>query len=99
MTIDTDPGIRSAIWQLLEFGQSPWYDNLTRQLARGGLTDLIERDGIHGVTSNPTIFEKAMATGSDYDEQLRQLAAQGRSVEESYWSLVVDDTVAFCGAE
>ena len=65
----------SAIARLNDFGQSPWYDNLTRTLVRGGglaaarSTD----DGIRGVTSNPTIFEKAIAGGEGYDEQLLEL--------------------------
>ena len=44
----------AAIHKLWELGQSPWYDNLTREHARGGLTDLVERYGIRGVTSNTT---------------------------------------------
>jgi transaldolase len=81
----------SAIAKLLEFGQSPWYDNLTRALARGGLRALIDEDGIRGVTSNPTIFEKAMAAGNDYDEQLAELARQGMAAKDAYWELVLDD--------
>jgi transaldolase len=81
----------SPIARLIEFGQSPWYDNLTRTLARGGLQQLIDEHGIRGVTSNPTIFEKAMATGTDYDEQLRELARRGASTEEAYWALVERD--------
>jgi len=58
----------SAIAQLHDYGQSPWYDNLTRSLVRGGgLQALVDGDGIRGVTSNPTIFEKAMAAGDAYD--------------------------------
>ena len=64
----------SAIAQLLEFGQSPWYDNLTRALATGGLDELMREHGIRGVTSNPTIFEKAMAVG----HRLRRAAARAR---------------------
>ena len=85
---------QSDVARLNEFGQSPWYDNLTRALARGGLQQLVDHDGIRGVTSNPTIFEKAMGTGSDYDEQLRSLA--DISVEDAYWTLVVDDIQGCC---
>jgi transaldolase len=81
----------SAIKKLLEFGQSPWYDNLTRPLARGGLRLLVDEDGIRGVTSNPTIFEKAMAAGHDYDEQLAQLARAGTPIKDAYWALVLTD--------
>ena len=83
----------SALRRLHELGQSPWFDNLTRAHARGALRSLLDR-GIRGVTSNPTIFEKAMASGSDYDDALRSLASEGRSAVESYWELVVDDIAA-----
>jgi transaldolase len=82
----------SPIARLIDFGQSPWYDNLTRALAHGGgLQQLVDEHGIRGVTSNPTIFEKAMATGSDYDEQLRDLVESGASSEDAYWTLVETD--------
>ena len=82
----------SAIAHLHDFGQSPWYDNLARPLLTGGgLRQLVTEDGIRGVTSNPTIFEKAMAAGAGYDEQLKQTAAEGLSIADSYWRLVVDD--------
>lgn len=82
----------SPIARLNEYGQSPWYDNLTRALVeKGGLNHLIAQDGIHGVTSNPTIFEKAMASGEGYDDQLAKLAARGSSIEEIYWELVLTD--------
>ena len=82
----------SPIARLLEYGQSPWYDNLTRGLITGGgLTRLIEDDGIRGVTSNPTIFEKAMSSGEGYDEQLAGLAREGTAIDSIYWDLVLDD--------
>ncbi len=72
-------------------GQSPWLDNLRRSwVASGELQNWVDR-GVRGITSNPSIFEKAM-TGTDaYDEQLRELKASGASIEESYWALVVSD--------
>jgi transaldolase len=82
----------SAIARLNDFGQSPWYDNLARSLLRdGGLQRLIDDDGIKGVTSNPTIFEKAMAAGEGYDEELKACADEGLTIEDSYWRLVVHD--------
>ena len=81
----------SRIARLIEFGQSPWYDNLTRVYARGGLRTFIDEHGIRGVTSNPTILEKAMAAGDDYDEQLREVLATGANAEDAYWKLVMDD--------
>lgn len=81
----------SAIPRLIDFGQSPWYDNLTREVATGGLQKLIDAHGIRGVTSNPTIFEKAMGSGSDYDAQLREVTAGGASTDDAYWDLVTTD--------
>jgi transaldolase len=81
----------SAILRLHDFGQSPWYDNLTRALATGGLNDLIRDHGMRGVTSNPTIFEKAMTQGTDYDEQLKAVTGHGASIEDAYWDLVLSD--------
>ena len=81
----------SAIPRLIEFGQSPWYDNLTRALATGGLQTLIDTHGIRGVTSNPTIFEKAMAGGDDYYAQLRAVTQSRASTEDAYWDLVTTD--------
>jgi transaldolase len=82
----------SAIARLNDFGQSPWCDNLTRPLVTGGgLKQLIDQDGIRGVTTNPTIFDKAMSEGAAYDAELKQCAADGLSIEESYWRLVLGD--------
>ncbi len=81
----------SPVARLIEFGQSPWNDNLTRALATGGLDALMREHGIRGVTSNPTIFEKAMAAGGDYDAQLRDLVHGGASTEDAYWELVLTD--------
>ena len=71
-------------------GQSPWLDNLRRDYLRGGrLAELVDQ-GIRGVTSNPTIFAKAIEGGSDYDEQFADLLAT-HTVEAAYWELVVTD--------
>jgi transaldolase len=77
---------------LNDYGQSPWYDNLARPLLTGGgLRKLVEVDGIRGVTSNPTILEKAIGAGEGYDEQLAACAEAGKSIEDTYWDVVVDD--------
>ncbi len=86
----------SGVARLFDFGQSPWYDNLTRALARGGLQDLVEEHGIRGVTSNPTFFEKAMGAGHDYDDELRELAAGGMPVDQIYWTMVERDIADAC---
>jgi len=81
----------SPIAKLPDFGQSPWYDNLTRAYATGGLKQLMERDGIRGVTSNPTIYEKALGAGTDYDAQVTELAKGGTETKDAYWELVRTD--------
>ena len=64
--------------QLNEFGQSVWLDYVSRDLLRSGqLGKMIEDDGLCGVTSNPSIFEKAIGYGHDYDELIRQAEASG----------------------
>jgi len=82
----------SAIAALTDLGQSPWYDNLTRALlVDGGLRRLLVDDGIRGVTSNPTIFEKAISGGAGYDEALRSLRERAVDPEPGYWELVCAD--------
>jgi transaldolase len=72
-------------------GQSPWLDNLRRGwLTDGELARWIER-GIRGLTSNPSIFQKAISAGTDYDEQFGDLVAGGSTVGEAYWDLVTQD--------
>ncbi len=71
-------------------GQSPWLDNLQRDwLSNGRLSSLID-DGIRGITSNPTIFAKAIEGEDDYDEQFASLVPR-LSVEDAYWELVITD--------
>jgi len=68
--------------ELGHLGQSVWLDFISRSLLqRGELSRLVEEDGVAGVTSNPTIFQKAMATGTDYDEQLRSVLAANPRME------------------
>ena len=74
-----------------EFDQSPWLDNLTRgYLTSGQLTTLVQR-GIRGLTSNPTIFQKAIQGSPDYDEQFTTLATDGRPTIDHYWAMVLRD--------
>jgi transaldolase len=76
--------------QLSKLGQSPWYDQMTRSLVTAGtLKNMIEEDGLRGLTSNPTIFEKAISGSKDYENALRELV--GKSVDEIYDALVVVD--------
>ena len=72
-------------------GQSPWLDNLKRGwITSGELERWVER-GVRGLTSNPTIFQKAIADSPDYDAQFGDLVGGGASVEDSYWALVTAD--------
>jgi transaldolase len=74
-----------------EYGQSPWLDNLKRGWLRSGELEQWVGRGVRGVTSNPTIFEKAMASGRDYDAQLREVSAAGAAPIDAYWDLVATD--------
>lgn len=76
-----------------EYGQSPWLDNLTRSQLRDGTLQRRIRDGIRGVTANPTIIAKAIASAADYDEQFAALTSAGCSVEDAYWDMVVTDAI------
>ena len=75
-----------------QYGQSIWFDTLSRKLITSGeLSRMVEEDGIRGVTLNPTIFEKALAGGTEYDEQIHTLAARGMSEADIYLQLVDTD--------
>lgn len=88
----TDTKLANPLIELQAQGQSVWLDNISKAvLDSGELKRLIEEDGLRGVTSNPTIFEKAINGSQDYDAALRRLALEGRNVEGIYESLVIDD--------
>jgi transaldolase/glucose-6-phosphate isomerase len=87
---------RTRMHQAHELGQSIWYDNMRRGLLRSGaLAGLVEK-GVRGLTSNPTIFERAIVASSDYEEALRRLAADGKSTADIYEALVIDDIRGAC---
>src|SRR6266404_5857016 len=78
--------------EIMKLGQSIWYDNIRRALlVSGDLQKKIDEDDLRGVTSNPTIFEKAITGSTDYDEQMRSLITAGKSVKDIYEALVIDD--------
>jgi len=83
----------STLRRLAAFGQSPWLDFIRRGfLADGSLTRLVAEDGLGGVTSNPAIFEKAIAKGAEYDNQIKALTVDGGTDPWSiYEALAVDD--------
>ncbi len=74
-----------------EQGQSPWLDNLKRSYLTGGTLRALVKSGIRGLTSNPTIFQKAIQGSADYDDQQRELVRGGATVGEQYWALVLSD--------
>lgn len=71
--------------------QSPWLDNLSRDLIHSGQLHSYVNMGIRGITSNPTILENAILNSSLYDEQIKRLAYEGKSTEEIYWQIIIDD--------
>jgi transaldolase len=74
-----------------ELGQSPWLDNLKRGYLTSGQLAELRDGGIRGLTSNPTIFQKAIEGSADYDEQFRALVASAGPVLSTYWALVRQD--------
>lgn len=78
--------------ELTKLGQSIWYDSIERKLITSGeLKRLIDEDGLSGVTSNPAIFEKAIAGSELYVDQLREVAEAGKSPQEIYEALAIRD--------
>jgi transaldolase len=93
MPSDTVPPLQ----RLSALGQSVWVDFLSRDSIRGGhLRELIDDHAVVGATSNPTILQKAMSAGDAYDEQLHELAAQGKDVAETFWALAERDIGDAC---
>jgi transaldolase len=92
VTPQTNPLVR-----LGALGQSPWYDYITRDLiASGELLRLIGEDGLRGMTSNPTIFEKAIAGSRLYDADIARLAAEGHDAAAIFEALAAADVRAAC---
>ena len=73
------------------YGQSPWLDNLKRDWVESGELKAWIEKGVRGLTSNPSIFEKAISDSEAYDQQFTSLIRDGVSVEEAYWKLVQTD--------
>jgi len=83
---------KNPLLALQEFGQSVWYDNIRRGLISSGeLARLIAEDGLRGVTSNPTIFAKAIAGSDDYDVAIARLSLQKLEIAEIYEKLAMED--------
>jgi transaldolase len=82
----------TSVKKIHDFGQSIWLDFIDRKsMNTGEIQKLIDQDGIRGVTSNPTIFEKAIGGSSDYDEDILRLAQMGKNNEDIFYGVAVSD--------
>ena len=91
------PADSSRLRELSDAGVSVWIDSLSREMLHSGeLARLMADDAVVGVTSNPTIFQKALAEGDLYDEQLREVAAATGDAAEIFFALAMDDIRAAC---
>jgi transaldolase len=86
----------TSLKQLAAHGQSVWIDYLSRPFIQGGDLEGLVRDGVVGVTSNPTIFQGAIAEGDAYDEQLREVLKTETEPKEVFLALAVQDIKAAC---
>src|ERR1041385_3305163 len=91
--------MNTSIEKLTQLGQSLWYDNIQRKILENGeFKAMIERGDIRGVTSNPTIFNNAIAKTNDYDSALTPLAWAGWDARKIFWQLAIEDIRAACDA-
>jgi transaldolase/glucose-6-phosphate isomerase len=90
----TKTRVPTPIRELKKIGQSLWLDNIRRQLITSGELARLRDEGLTGVTSNPTIFEKAVSGSNDYDEALVKLVKAGHKPDEILWELIVEDVSA-----
>jgi transaldolase len=85
----------SKVKRIHDFGQSIWLDFIDRDIINSGrLKDLIDNDGVRGVTSNPAIFEKAISSSSDYDADILEIAKTTQNYEDVFYQLAVKDIQA-----
>jgi transaldolase len=85
----------NKVKQIHDFGQSIWLDFIDRDIMKSGeLQRLIDEDGIRGVTSNPAIFEKAMSSSDDYQQDIQQLSTQISDMDELFYHIAVKDIQA-----
>jgi transaldolase / glucose-6-phosphate isomerase len=88
---------QNPLRELNKLGQSVWQDYIRRdELLSGKFRKLIDEDGVSGITSNPSIFEKAITAGSDYDDSIRKFVAQGLQGPKLFESLAVEDIQKAC---
>jgi transaldolase len=83
---------KNPLFKLAEYGQSVWYDDITRSLVRGdGLQWLMDERAVVGMTTNPSIFGKAIGESDEYDDDLGRLSREGASPEDIFMDLALDD--------
>lgn len=88
---------KTRLFSLVQLGQEVWHDDLYRGLITSGeLAQMIEVDGLTGVTSNPTIFDNAISSSSDYDKEISELTRQGQKAKEIYSQLTKRDIQLAC---
>jgi transaldolase len=88
---------KSRLHEVAARGQSIWFDTLSRDLVRSGeLARMMDRDAVTGVTSNPTIFQKALSQGDAYDDQLRELLERTSDETEIFFELALQDIREAC---
>ncbi|HVW18559.1 MAG TPA: bifunctional transaldolase/phosoglucose isomerase [Solirubrobacteraceae bacterium] len=89
--------VNERLARLTEAGTAVWLDQIRRTMVtEGELQRLVDEDSLRGVTSNPSIFEKAILGSSDYDEQIAELARAGRSAEEVFDAIAIRDVQLGC---
>jgi transketolase len=87
----------NRIAELIHHGQSCWMDDLSRRMIKSGdLARRVAEEGLRGITSNPTIFEKSVAQGADYDADIARAAVAGRSTDQIYEELLTTDVRDAC---
>ncbi len=90
--------MEKPVQELLDAGQSVWIDNLRRSMFAPASSRASSISGVRGMTSNPTIFEKAIGAGNDYDEQLATLIGSEKNADALFWDLAVADIQSACDA-
>src|SRR5665213_2824425 len=87
----------NTLIDLLKYGQSYWLDNLTRKkITSGELKERVTDQGLRGITSNPSIFDKAISNSNDYDEQIATSVKEGKNLLQIYDSLTIKDVQDAC---
>ncbi|HSD62415.1 MAG TPA: transaldolase, partial [Ignavibacteriaceae bacterium] len=87
----------SILNELINYGQSYWLDNLTRgKIKKGEIKKRVKEQGLRGITSNPSIFNKAISKGTDYDDQIKKLVKDKKGVQEIFETLTIKDVQDAC---